>query len=102
MMPHEPGQDQRSRVRRHELAACGYGLTMTTSPAEPVDNDQSGSGTSDEATEGISDEQLPEDLRPGPDNPLASKDGTVSEAPKPGDDDAVPEGEEPPGDPSIG
>lgn len=75
---------------------------MTTSPAEPVDNDQSGSDSSDEATEGISDEQLPEDLRPGADNPLASKDSTVSEAPKPGDDDAVPEGEEPPGDPSIG
>jgi hypothetical protein len=87
---------------------------MTTSPSEPVENDQSGStdDTSDDSSkdtskdsgdQGISDDQLPEDLQPGPDNPLATPDGDVTKAPKPGDDDnAVPEGEQPPGDPSIG
>ena len=87
---------------------------MTTSPSEPVDNDQSGSTddtssdsskdtSKDSSDQGISDDQLPEDLQPGPDNPLASPDGDVTKAPKPGDDDnAVPEGEQPPGDPSIG
>ena len=91
---------------------------MTTSPSEPVDNDQSGSTddtssdtssdssrdtSKDSNDQGISDDQLPEDLQPGPDNPLASPDGDVTKAPKPGDDDnAVPEGEQPPGDPSIG
>ncbi len=87
---------------------------MTTSPSEPVDNDQSGSTddtssdssrdtSKDSGDQGISDDQLPEDLQPGPDNPLASPDGDVTKAPKPGDDDnAVPEGEQPPGDPSIG
>jgi hypothetical protein len=88
---------------------------MTTSPSEPVENDQSGStdDTSDDSSkdtskdsgdQGISDDQLPEDLQPGPDNPLASPEGDVTKAPKPGDDDnnAVPEGEQPPGDPSIG
>ena len=87
---------------------------MTTSPSEPVDNDQSGSAddsssdsskdtSKDSGEQGISDDQLPEDLQPGPDNPLASPDGDVTKAPKPGDDDnAVPEGEQPPGDPSIG
>jgi hypothetical protein len=86
---------------------------MTTSPAEPVDNDQSGShdgpsndsnndSSPDRDDQGISDDQLPEDLQPGPENPLASPDGEVSEAPKPEDDDAVPEGEQPPGEPSIG
>ena len=87
---------------------------MTTSPSEPVDNDQSGSTddsssdsskdtSKDSGEQGISDDQLPEDLQPGPDNPLASPDGDVTKAPKPGDDDnAVPEGEQPPGDPSIG
>jgi hypothetical protein len=75
---------------------------MTTSPSEPVDNDQSGSDDH-ETDQGISDDQLPEDLQPGPDNPLATPDGDVSEAPKPNDDDsAVPEGDQPPGDPSIG
>ncbi len=73
---------------------------MTTSPAEPVDNDQS--SDDQQTTEGIDDSQLPEDLQPGPDNPLASAEGEVSEAPKPGGDDAVPDGEQPPGDPSIG
>ena len=87
---------------------------MTTSPSEPVDNDQSGSTddtssdsskdtSKDSGDQGISDDQLPEDLQPGPDNPLATPDGDVTKAPKPGDDDnAVPEGEQPPGDPSIG
>jgi len=87
---------------------------MTTSPSEPVENDQSGStdntskdsskdASKDSGDQGISDDQLPEDLQPGPDNPLASPDGDVTKAPKPGDDDnAVPEGEQPPGDPSIG
>jgi hypothetical protein len=75
---------------------------MTTSPAEPVDNDQSGSDN-EKTDQGISDDQLPEDLQPGPDNPLASPDGNISEAPKPNeDDDAVPQGEQPPGEPSIG
>jgi hypothetical protein len=55
---------------------------MTTSPAEPVDNDQS-SSDDQHTDQGISDDQLPEDLQPGPDNPLASPDEDVSEAPKP-------------------
>jgi hypothetical protein len=46
---------------------------------------------------GIDDSQLPEELQPGPDNPLASPDGDVSEATEPDSDDAVPEGETPPG-----
>jgi hypothetical protein len=90
---------------------------MSTSPSEPVENDQSGSndGSDDRdgndhrgddksgGEQGISDDQLPEDLQPGPDNPLASPEADVSEAPKPGeDDDAVPDGEQPPGEPSIG
>lgn len=54
---------------------------MTTSPSEPVENDQSGNddadtihdGGSDEASGSpdIKDEDLPEDLRPSEDNPLA-------------------------------
>ncbi len=72
---------------------------MTTSPAEPVDNDQS--SDDEPTTEGIDDSQLPEDLRPGPDNPLASADGDIGEAPRPGDDGAVPQGEQQPGEPSA-
>ena len=85
---------------------------MTTSPSEPVENDQSSnddtsSDTSSDTSkdsddQGISDDQLPEDLQPGPDNPLASPDGDVKKAPKPDDGSAVPEGKQPPGDPSIG
>jgi hypothetical protein len=77
---------------------------MTTSPSEPVENDQSGSDHDEsESSEGIDDSQLPEDLQPGPDNPLATDDADPGDAPKPGDDDdVVPEGEAPPGDPSIG
>ena len=55
---------------------------MTTSPSEPVDNDQSGSTddtssdsskdtSKDSSDQGISDDQLPEDLQPSEDNPLA-------------------------------
>lgn len=57
---------------------------MTTSPSEPVENDQSGNddadtihdgstGGSDEGSGGpdIKDSDLPEDLRPSEDNPLA-------------------------------
>jgi hypothetical protein len=51
---------------------------------------------------GIDDSQLPEELQPGPDNPLASPDGNVSGAADSDHDDAVPEGQEPPGEPSIG
>ncbi|MEP6666419.1 MAG: hypothetical protein ABJA81_08235 [Nocardioidaceae bacterium] len=76
---------------------------MTTSPSEPVENDQSGSDDdSTTSTQAIEDSQLPEDVQPGPDNPLASEDSDVGEAPKPDDDDAVPDGEAPPGEPSIG
>ena len=75
---------------------------MTTSPAEPVDNDQSDADDNQTSDHAIDDEQLPEDLQPGPDNPLATPDGDVSEAPKPGDESAVPEGQDPPGEPSIG
>ena len=70
---------------------------MTTPATDDADHDES----QEKKTAGIDDSQLPEDLRPGPDNPLASEDGAVSEAPK-DDDDVVPEGEEPPGDPSVG
>lgn len=81
---------------------------MSTSPSEPVENDQSGSNDDSDrndnagSEQGISDDQLPEDLQPGPDNPLASPDGDVSKGPKREDDDVVPEGEQPPGEPSIG
>ena len=71
---------------------------MTTPATDDAHNDES----QEKKTAGIDDSQLPEDLRPGPDNPLASEDGAVSEAPKDDDDDVVPEGEEPPGDPSVG
>lgn len=75
---------------------------MTTSPSEPVDNDQSGSTSDGSGTEHIDDSQLPEDLQPGPDNPLASEDGDSGGSSRPGDDDAVPQGEPPPGNPSVG
>ncbi len=75
---------------------------MTTSPSEPVDNAQTGDDTSADRTEGIDDSQLPEDLRPGPDNPLASEDTDLGDNAESGDDDAVPQGEQPPGNPSIG
>ncbi len=77
---------------------------MTTSPSEPVSNAQPDRDQDDTApshTEGIDDDQLPEDLRPGPDNPLASEDADLGEGERPGQD-AVPDGEQPPGDPSIG
>ncbi len=76
---------------------------MTTSPSEPVENDQSGSDHDDDSksTEGIDDSQLPEDLQPDR-NPLASEDGDTEKSVKPDTDDVVPEGEAPPGDPSIG
>ncbi len=62
---------------------------MTTSPNEPVDNDESGTPsneasprehsssneTSDTGGLGIDDGQLPEDLQPGDDNPLADPEG---------------------------
>ncbi len=76
---------------------------MTTSPSEPVDNAQTDDdGSSASHTEGIDDRQLPEDLRPGPDNPLASEDTDLGDGDRPGDDEAVPDGEQPPGNPSIG
>jgi len=76
---------------------------MTTPADEDSNHDANHDDPPEKKTAGIDDSQLPEDLRPGPDNLLASEDGAVSEAPKPDDDDdAVPEGEQPPGDPSIG
>jgi hypothetical protein len=90
---------------------------MTTSPAEPVDNDQSGQdedeqSTSSDDNRSIDDDQLPDELQPREDNPLATPEGDVSEAPKPQEQaqeqgpeqgqGAVPEGEVPPGEPSIG
>jgi hypothetical protein len=71
---------------------------MTTPATDDADQDES----REKKTAGIDDSQLPEDLRPGPDNPLASEDGAVTEAPKADDDDAVPDGEQPAGEPSIG
>ncbi len=42
----------------------------TTSPAD-ADHESSGAAPDDAQLAGISDEQLPEDLQPGEDNPLA-------------------------------
>jgi hypothetical protein len=76
---------------------------MTSSSADSSDSDRSADRESAGSTDvGIDDSQLPEDLQPGPDNPLASPDEQVSEAGGSGDDDAVPEGEAPPGEPSVG
>jgi hypothetical protein len=102
MMPHLGVLDQSpfASIR------AGYDADMTTSPAEPVENDQSNTDSSQSedfgsSSEGIDDSQLPEELQPGEDNPLATPDTNVGGAPKPGED-AVPEGESAPGDPSIG
>jgi hypothetical protein len=73
---------------------------MTNSPDDettPSTENDSGDGDI-----GISDSQLPEDLRPGPDNPLASEDEKISGGVQPDDDSVVPEGEQSPGEPSIG
>ena len=58
---------------------------MTTSPSEPVDNDQS--GAPDSADDYISDSQLPDELQPGPDNPLADPEGHVGGGLSGGDDE---------------
>lgn len=102
MMPHTGVVDQSPFAS----IGVGYGTDMTTSPGEPVENDQSNSDSSQSddsasSTQGIDDSQLPEELQPGEDNPLATPDANVGGAPKPGDD-AVPEGETPSGDPSNG
>lgn len=57
------------------VTPAGYDGCMTTSPSEPVDNDQSGTGdqaagTADQGP-GIDDSSLPAELRPSEDNPLA-------------------------------
>jgi hypothetical protein len=77
---------------------------MTSSPGESSDGDRSDSDRESTGSTdvGIDDSQLPEDLQPGPDNPLASPDEEISEAGESRDDDAVPEGEAPPGEPSVG
>jgi hypothetical protein len=88
----------------HKSFHGGYGLGMNAASSESSGGD-GGTPNEDpaETTDmGIDDSQLPEDLRPGPDNPLASPDEKVSEAAEPDRDDAVPEGEGPPGEPSIG
>jgi hypothetical protein len=78
---------------------------MTTS-SEPPASDVSGTNRNRDAANpggGIEDDQLPEELRPNEDNPLASPDDEDSEGARPErDDDVVPEGQTPPGEPSIG
>lgn len=59
--------------------------TSTTSPAD-ADNDSATAAPDDATLAGVSDEQLPEDLRPTEDNPLAQPLDTEDEATKDADE----------------
>jgi hypothetical protein len=67
--------------RRERLTTAGLGTTQPMTEDETESNGGSDSDTSDESFEGsddptqISDDQLPEDLRPTDDNPLAKPEG---------------------------
>jgi hypothetical protein len=98
------GSTGTTAARRMKVAPRGYDVDMTSTPAESSDRAQGDSDrTSTGDTDvGIDDSQLPEDLQPGPDNPLASPDEEFSDTDTAADDDSVPEGDAPPGEPSIG
>lgn len=59
--------------------------SSTTSPAD-ADDDSSTTGPDDATLAGVSDEQLPEDLRPTDDNPLAQPLDPDAEATKSADE----------------
>ncbi len=84
----------------------GYCRAMTTSPNEPADNDQTGTESdqsSDLTDTGIDDGQLPEDLQPSDDNPLADPEGQpVGEQSASGSDDSDDPADQPTNDPTGG